>query len=216
VRAGELRYTAAGAAGAAVLGGLLHSTRLRVINGESLAAAEQAHGAAVVALWHGQLLGPTWAHRHRSYATMASRSGDGEYISRMLDHWGYQVVRGSSSRGGDTALRELARLVRRGHTAALTADGPRGPRHRLKHGVLRLAQLTGVPVIPVVSAAGSAWELRSWDRFILPRPLSRLVVLFGDAIAIPRDMQADGIAAEAERIEAIMEGLEDEARAAVR
>jgi lysophospholipid acyltransferase (LPLAT)-like uncharacterized protein len=216
VSRGTFRYAAAGAAGAAFLTTLLRSTRLRVLNGEALAAAEAAHGAAVVPLWHGQLLAPTFAFRNRSYATMASQSADGEYIARMLYHWGYQVARGSSSRGGDSALRELAELVRRGHTAALTADGPRGPRHRLKHGVLRLARMTGVPVVPVVAAAERAWRLNSWDRFMIPQPLSRVVVLFGEAVTIPEDMAQEALTAESARIEGIMTRLEAEAEAALR
>jgi lysophospholipid acyltransferase (LPLAT)-like uncharacterized protein len=213
---GGSRYVLGGAAGAALLGGLLRTTRLTVINGESLAAAERSAGAAVVALWHGDLLAPTYAYRNRDYATMASRSGDGEYIARMLHHWGYRVARGSSSRGGDAALRELTRLVRQGHTAALTADGPRGPRHRLKHGVLRLAQLTGAPVVPVASAADRAWRLKSWDRFTLPRPFSRVCVVFGAAVPIPRDSTPASIEADAARLEDMLAELGRAAEAAVR
>jgi lysophospholipid acyltransferase (LPLAT)-like uncharacterized protein len=215
VNRADLRYAAGGAAGAAVLTTLLRSTRLRVVNGEALAAAEAAFGAAVVALWHDQLLAPTFAFRNRNYATMASQSADGEYISRMLHYWRYQVARGSSSRGGDTALRQLAELVKRGHTAALTADGPRGPRHRLKLGVLRLAQLTGVPVVPVAAAASSAWRFNSWDRFMVPKPLSRVVVLFGDAVSVPPELDPDALVAEARRMEGVLEELEQQAARAV-
>jgi lysophospholipid acyltransferase (LPLAT)-like uncharacterized protein len=213
-RAG-VRYAAGGAAGAALLTTLLASTRLRVLNGEALAAAEAAHGAAVVALWHDQLLAPTYAFRNRNYATMASKSADGEYIARMLHYWRYQVARGSSSRGGDSALRELVDLVRRGHTVALTADGPRGPRHRLKLGVLRLAQRTGVPVVPVAAVASHAWRFNSWDRFMLPKPLSRVVVLFGEAVSVPADLEQDGLITEAKRMEGMLADLEQRATEAL-
>jgi lysophospholipid acyltransferase (LPLAT)-like uncharacterized protein len=146
---------------------------------------------------------------------MASRSADGEYITRMLHHWGYRVARGSSSRGGDTALRELAALVRAGHTAALTADGPRGPRHKLKFGVLRLAQLTGVPIVPVAVAADRVWRLRSWDRFIVPKPFSRVRVVFGDAIAVASDLSDDARPELAAHIERVLAELERAAEAAL-
>jgi lysophospholipid acyltransferase (LPLAT)-like uncharacterized protein len=216
VSRGNLKHVAAGTAGAAFLTALLRSTRLRVLNAEALAGAEAEFGAAVVPLWHGQLLAPTFAFRHRDYATMASRSTDGEYITHMLYRWGYRVARGSSSRGGDSALRELAQLVREGHTAALTADGPRGPRHKLKHGVLRLAAMTGAPIVPVAAAAERAWRLNSWDRFMIPQPLSRVVVLFGDPIPVRPDLGADDLATESSRVEGVMARLEAEAEAALR
>jgi lysophospholipid acyltransferase (LPLAT)-like uncharacterized protein len=133
--------------------------------------------------------------------TLASRSADGEYITRVLHHWGYHVVRGSSSRGGDTALRELVRLARAGRSVAITSDGPRGPRERLKFGVLHMAQLSGAPLVPVGSAASRAWWFESWDRFLVPRPFAKLRVAYGDALFIPRDADSDGLAAAARRIE---------------
>ncbi|HSJ26508.1 MAG TPA: lysophospholipid acyltransferase family protein [Longimicrobiales bacterium] len=212
----DVKYVAAGGAGAGLLAALMTTTRLSTIHPERLDDAERAAGAAVVALWHGELLIPTWHYRRRRFATMASRSGDGEYITRMLHHWGYRVARGSSSRGGDTALRELARHIRQGHSVALTADGPRGPRRRLKHGVLRLAQLTGVPVVPVASAADRCWRLGSWDAFMVPEPFSRVVIAFGEAVPVARSSSAGDIAETAGHVESVMAELQQVAEEAVR
>jgi lysophospholipid acyltransferase (LPLAT)-like uncharacterized protein len=204
---GGARYGAVGAAGAAVLGSLLRTTRIEFLDRDLLEDTIRVHGGAIVALWHGDLLVPTWAYRHRNFVTMASRSADGEYIARVLDRWGYSVARGSSSRGGDSALREMAELVRQGHSAALTADGPRGPRHRLKRGVLHLARLTGRPVVPVAAAAARAWIFGSWDRFTLPKPFSRVVIAIGEPVTVEPDADAAALEPLARHIEASMAEL---------
>jgi lysophospholipid acyltransferase (LPLAT)-like uncharacterized protein len=211
----ELHYRAAGAAGATLLNALLGTTRLEAEN----TAAFEPHFAAgrgvVFALWHGNLLPPTYRHRGQGIVTLASRSGDGEYITRILHHWNYHVVRGSSSRGGDTALRELVRLVRTGRSVAITVDGPRGPAGALKPGVLQIAQLTGAPLVPVGSAASRAWRLGSWDRFLVPKPFARLRVVYGDAQYIARDVKGSALEQEAGRIAGIMQDLTRRAEEAV-
>jgi lysophospholipid acyltransferase (LPLAT)-like uncharacterized protein len=212
----ELKYAAAGAAGATLLGALLRTTRIDAVHTEAFEQYWREGRAVVFALWHGCLLPPTYRHRGEGIVTLASRSGDGEYITRMLHHWKYHVVRGSSSRGGDTALRELVRLVRGGRSAAITVDGPRGPAGRLKHGVLQLAQLTGAPLVPVGSAASRGWRLRSWDRFLLPQPFARLRVVYGDAVFIRRDAGSETLPAEAERIGRMLDALTREAEAPFR
>jgi lysophospholipid acyltransferase (LPLAT)-like uncharacterized protein len=198
---GGLRYTAAGRAGGLLLDALLRTTSVERINPEAFRLHRAAGQPIVFALWHGQLLPPTWLHRHEGMVTLASRSADGEYIARLLHHWGYHVVRGSSSRGGESALRELVRLIRAGRSVAITADGPRGPREKLKPGVLQMAQLTGAVLVPVGTAADGAWRFRSWDRFLLPKPFARIRIAYGDALRIPRDTDAAGLAAHAELLE---------------
>jgi lysophospholipid acyltransferase (LPLAT)-like uncharacterized protein len=194
---GTWRYTVAGRSGAALLNALMRTTRVERINAAPFHAA-RARGPVVFVLWHGRLLPPTWLHRDEGIVTLASQSADGEYITRALHHWGYDIVRGSSSRGGESALRDLIRSIRRGRSVAVTVDGPRGPRHKVKFGVLQMAQLTGAPLIPLGTAASPAWRFNSWDRFLLPKPLARIRVAYGDPVVIPRDTkQADlpGLAA---------------------
>jgi lysophospholipid acyltransferase (LPLAT)-like uncharacterized protein len=195
------RYAAAGRTGASVLNAVMATTRIERINAEAY-RVPQARGPVVFALWHGRLLPPTWLHRHEGVVTLASHSADGEYITRMLQRWGYHVVRGSSSRGGDSALRELVRLIRGGRSVAITADGPRGPREKLKPGVLQMAQLTGAPLIPVGTAVSRAWRFDSWDRFTLPMPFARIRIAYGDAVYVPRDTASSALPALAAEVEA--------------
>jgi lysophospholipid acyltransferase (LPLAT)-like uncharacterized protein len=200
----DLRYAAAGKAGGLLLDALLGTTRMERINADAFRVHQAAGRPVVFALWHGQLLPPTWLHRQEGMVTLASRSADGEYIARVLDHWGYHVVRGSSSRGGEGALRELVRLIHAGRSVAITADGPRGPREKLKFGVLQMAQLTGAPLVPVGTAASRAWRFNSWDRFLLPLPFARIRIAYGDAVYIPRDTDTAGLVAHAAAVELLI------------
>ncbi|HEX6133931.1 MAG TPA: lysophospholipid acyltransferase family protein [Longimicrobiales bacterium] len=199
------RYALAQHAGGALLDVLMRTTRLHVRN----AAAwrdQVAQGRPVIyVLWHGRLLPLGYVHRGQGVIGLASRSADGEYIARVLRHWGFGIIRGSSSSGGDTAFRELIRVVRAGRSVALTPDGPRGPRERLKPGVIQLAQITGAPLVPVAAAASRAWWFTSWDRFLVPRPFARLHVAYADPIFVPRDPPDTG--ATAALVESALAGL---------
>ena len=140
----------------------------------------RARGAPILfALWHGRMLLSILAHRREGIVTMASRSKDGEIIAGWLEANGYSVVRGSSSRGGSQALREMVRRVRAGRDAALTVDGPTGPPRIVQPGIVQLARLTGGWILPITSSSSRPRFLASWDRYLLPRPFSRNVVLYG-------------------------------------
>jgi lysophospholipid acyltransferase (LPLAT)-like uncharacterized protein len=140
------------------------------------------------ALWHGRMFLSIQAHRGEGIATMASQSKDGELIARWLEKNGYVVVRGSTTRGGSQALREMVRLVRSGRHAALTVDGPKGPPRVVQHGVLQLARLTGAWILPITSSCSKPRFLASWDRYLLPYPFSKAVVAYGEPFPIPQDM----------------------------
>ena len=128
------------------------------------------------------------AHRRQGIVTMASQSRDGEWIARWLEKNGYVVVRGSTTRGGSQALREMVRQVRSGRHAALTVDGPRGPARVVQPGVVQLARLTGAWILPITSSSSKPRFLASWDRYLLPGPFSRSVVAYGEPFAIPEAM----------------------------
>jgi lysophospholipid acyltransferase (LPLAT)-like uncharacterized protein len=140
----------------------------------------------VFTLWHGRLLPCTHFHRHQGVVTLISQHRDGEYITRVVRRWGYTAVRGSTTRGGVEALRELIRHVRQGRSLAITPDGPKGPRERMKPGPVLIAQRTGAPIIPTVSGASRAWFPGSWDRFLIPKPFARLHIAYGEPVFVPR------------------------------
>ncbi|MCA1581780.1 MAG: lysophospholipid acyltransferase family protein [Acidobacteria bacterium] len=172
----------------------------------------QERGVPILfALWHGRMFLSIQAHRNEDIVTMASRSKDGEIIALWLERNGYRVARGSSSRAGGAALREMVREVRRGRHAALTVDGPRGPARVVQPGAVALARLTGAWILPISFSSSRPRFLSSWDRYLLPLPLSRNVVAYGDPFPIPRELSDEEAAA---RIAAALDAVTAEADAA--
>ncbi len=138
---------------------------------------DQMPGPTIYAFWHRSLLVCAHRFRHRNIAILISRSFDGELIARTVERLGFRAIRGSSSRGGPTALKQMAEAYRQGHICALTADGPRGPALIAQPGAAQLAQLVGAPWIGAFYAQPDrAWTLATWDLFLIPKPFSRVVL----------------------------------------
>ena len=196
--------------GAAIV---LHRATLKVerLHEDRYRALVKREVPILFALWHGRMYLSIQAHRRQGIVTMASQSKDGELIARWLEANGYVVVRGSSSRGGGQALREMVRQVRSGRHAALTVDGPRGPARVVQPGVVQLARLTGAWILPITSSSANGKLLSSWDRFLLPRPFSRNVVAYGEPFPISPELSDD---AAVSRIAAALDGATAEADAA--
>jgi lysophospholipid acyltransferase (LPLAT)-like uncharacterized protein len=135
------------------------------------------------ALWHNRLLlFPFVLKRYlpeRRGAALISTSRDGEILADLVERFGFEVVRGSSSRKGASAIRQLAEVIALGEDVVITPAGPRGPAYELGQGIVYLAQQSGAEVVPVNLEYSSCWRLKSWDRFILPKPFSKVRVIIG-------------------------------------
>ncbi|HEX7227148.1 MAG TPA: lysophospholipid acyltransferase family protein [Candidatus Binatia bacterium] len=169
--------------------GLLRATlRVEVLHGEHLADLQSRRIPFLLALWHGRMFLIIDEHRGKGIVTMASKSKDGDIISGWLEHNGYVVVRGSTTRGGSEALRRMVYQMRAGRNGALTVDGPKGPVRVVQPGVVRLARLTGAWILPV--SFSSSWPLffRSWDRHLVPKPFSRNFLSYGEPFPIGADL----------------------------
>jgi lysophospholipid acyltransferase (LPLAT)-like uncharacterized protein len=197
----ELRYRAAAAVGGRLLDALFATVRYELLTEETDRPFRDRGEGVIFVLWHGRLLPMAHRHRDQNVITLVSRSADGEYIARTLERWGFGSARGSSSRGGDRALRELVRHVRTGRSVAVTPDGPRGPREQVKPGALLLAQLTGQPLIPTAAGTTRAWWFGKWDRFLVPKPFARIRVAYGTPQHVPRDGGAAALEAAAARLQ---------------
>lgn len=138
-------------------------------------------------LWHETILMSVWYHRDQDVHVMISASRDGELITTIGKFFGYTAVRGSSSKGGQEATREMVDYLKEGKRCAITPDGPRGPRREMKLGAVNIARLTGAPVVCFGFAAERCWRLKSWDRFIIPKPFSRAVFVYGEPILVPAE-----------------------------
>jgi lysophospholipid acyltransferase (LPLAT)-like uncharacterized protein len=174
-------------------------------------AAEGAGERFVYAFWHAGLLPLAFTHRGRGIAVLVSRHRDGELIARLIHRLGYVTGRGSSTRGGDAGVRELLAWAGQDRHLAVTPDGPRGPAETVKDGVPFLAARTGRRVVPIALGVRSAWVLRSWDRFRIPRPFARVVVAHGPPLALAA-VDAAGEGARRE-FQAALDALTRETRA---
>ena len=147
----------------------------------------------ILCFWHRGIFASTWAFRKQNIGVITSQSFDGEYIARIISAFGYVPIRGSSSRGGARALLESRRILETGRTVAFTSDGPRGPLYVTKPGPVLLASKSGVPIVAFHIAIERAWLLKSWDRFMIPKPFSRALLCMSRQMAIPPDLDADQV-----------------------
>ena len=159
---------------------LARTWRMRIVNADAWRAMHAARKPCIIAFWHGEILGNAWFFRHQGMKTMVSTHGDGEIITRLIELWGIGAVRGSSSRGGGQALRQMVRFIEEGNSFAITPDGPRGPAGVPQSGVLLASVRTGAPIFTVRVEASRAWRMKGWDRFMVPKPFARLTIRFGD------------------------------------
>ena len=178
---------------------------------------------AVICYWHRhQLL--CWSYLRRlidrgaRIGWLISASVDGEAISDIARRMGGGIVfRGSSTSKGAEALRTMSKAIAHdGISPATTPDGPYGPRSVFKPGIVKIAQLSGVPLLPIAYCASHAWVLKTWDRFVIPRPFCRVVIAVGEPVSVPRRL--DPVATEQiqQRMERVLEALFQQARAALR
>lgn len=177
--------------GTVLLRALAFTWRIRVVNGDVVRTLNQKRQPFMYVLWHGQLLPLLWTHRNRQIAVMISEHRDGELIARVATAIGFRLIRGSTSRGAARALLGACRELESGFDIAVTPDGPRGPAGSVAPGALVISQRTGAPMVPVAASASSAWRLRSWDRFMIPKPFARLIVAYGEPIRSTADSARD-------------------------
>ena len=141
----------------------------------------------IYSFWHRAVFASAWLWRKAGVAVMVSRSFDGEYIARTIEKLGFVAVRGSSSRGGATALLGLKRQLEQGNLVAFTIDGPRGPKYVAKPGPVLLARASGAPMAAFYVALSNSWVLKTWDELTIPRPFSKALVRFSAKVRIPSD-----------------------------
>ncbi len=148
-------------------------------------------GAEIFCFWHQCVLPCTFYFRRTGATIIVSQSFDGELIARTLELFGYKTSRGSSSRGARLGLLGLKQVIASGRPAIFTADGPRGPIYRTKMGPIRLAALTGARIGAFHLQPRRAWSLRSWDRFLVPMPFTRIAVSWARWTEVPIDLAQD-------------------------
>lgn len=167
--------------------------------------AGQQAGSEIYCFWHQCVLPCTMYFRNSGAVILISRSFDGELVTRVLRMFGFDAVRGSSSRGAREGLLGLTRVIESGRTAIFTADGPRGPIYRTKMGPIKLAQVTGAPIGAFHLEPERAWTMRSWDRFLVPKPFTRICVSWAQWTHVPRKLSSGQFEEKREELNAALE-----------
>lgn len=196
-------------AGASLLRLLFATLRLRVHDPHNFRGNPPSQ-PVIYAFWHNRILAITAVFR-RDYPqgrggvlVLTSASRDGMWLGEIAQRLGLGSVRGSTSRRGATAMRELLDKVERGHDIAITPDGPRGPKYELGAGLVYLAQKAGIPILPMHAHFNSCWRLRSWDNFVIPRPFSRVDITLGPLLHVPATESETAFEHERRKIESVL------------
>lgn len=189
------------------------TTRVRVLGGEHKQALRDKKQRFLYAFWHQRQVFFTYTHRDDGAAVLVSRSKDGELIAETMRLSRIAACRGSSSRGGAVAAREMIEAVEQGLDIGITPDGPKGPAREVKPGVLFLAQKLGIPILPLTNAMTHRLELKkAWDRFQVPLPFGRAVLVYAPPIWVK---EGDDLEAKAAELKAALDRITAEAEAAV-
>ena len=143
--------------------------------------------------WHENLLMPAYHYGNPNINVLISNHSDGEMIAQACTHLGFSLVRGSSTRGGIEAIRNMVKLSKAGGHIAITPDGPKGPRGVIQQGVIYLAAKSGLPIIPMGFAYSSVKRAKSWDKFVIPNPFSKVIMVTTPEIHIPADINKDSL-----------------------
>jgi lysophospholipid acyltransferase (LPLAT)-like uncharacterized protein len=170
---------------------LCKTLRISVSNKEQIDKLEVQDKNYVVAFWHGTMLLPWYLNRNKNFAALISKSKDGELLGRILSHWNYDVIRGSSSSGGDVALGIMVDYAKSKSSIAITPDGPRGPAFKMKAGAVITAKKSGLPLVLLGVGYKSSRKLKSWDSFQVPYFFTKANVKFSEPIYINNNLNYD-------------------------
>ena len=194
-----------------ILSGLIRftgiTTSVKQVNKKVLAREIKNHGRVILATWHQNIFFSIWLLRKKEFTALISGSEDGEIISNVFNNFGYSAVRGSTSKGGIPALKQLINLLKKGNSVALTPDGPLGPPEKIQSGVILLAKYANVPIIPWHYEAHNQWRLKSWDQHKIPKPFTTIIESFGEPFHVPKTLLTEEVPLFCEKLETILKEL---------
>lgn len=167
---------------------LFKTLKIEYHNRETIEKLENEKQNFVLAFWHGTMLVSWYVNKNKNFAALTSKSKDGDLLARVLKHLNYEVVRGSSSDGGDVALGIMIDYAKNGYSVALTPDGPRGPAHKFKAGAAITAKKSEVPLVLCGVGISKKKHLKSWDKFEVPGFFSKICVLYSDPLHVSTDL----------------------------
>lgn len=192
----------------------------KVIGSELADRIVSGNEAYIPCYWHGHTLVcvnlvRSWLRRGFKGCFVISASVDGEVPTKIAESWGAYVIRGSASKTGTLVMRDAHRVMKQGISIISAPDGPRGPCHEFKAGVVLMSRIGGAPMVPIAFAANRAWTLNTWDRFVLPMPFARIVISIGEPVEVPRGASMADIEAIRLKMKAAIDAQIQVSRAAV-
>ncbi|NUN09459.1 MAG: lysophospholipid acyltransferase family protein [Ignavibacteriaceae bacterium] len=191
--------------------GVCRSLKAEVINYSPLKELLDKNARVIIAFWHSTMLYPWYFHRGRNMMGLTSQSKDGEILARVLRKWGYQTARGSSHKGGKVALEIMVDYARFEGSVCITPDGPTGPVYKFKPGAVVSAKKASVPLVMLGVAYENAIKLKSWDRFEIPKPFTKVRLIFSDPVYIDKDTEYEKVSEMIIKCEEQLNGLQSEA-----
>jgi lysophospholipid acyltransferase (LPLAT)-like uncharacterized protein len=194
-----------------VLNVLCKTLRVSVKNDETLEKLVKENRNFIIAFWHGTMLLPWYLHRNENIAALTSKSKDGDLLAKLLKSWNYQVIRGSSSSGGDIALGIMIDYAKNNNSIAITPDGPKGPARKLKAGAVVTAKKSGLPLIFIGIGYKSKRILRNWDSFQIPALFSKANVVYSQPFYINKNLDYNSTSEMINSCEAKLNELQLEA-----
>lgn len=176
------------------------------------AAGYHPQGVFAIATWHGNSFAGTIGHAWQNFSPLCSHSKDGSMVAFICDRMGLKPVRGSSSRGGGEAREQLLAAIRDGSNPAFTVDGPKGPIYDAKPGVIAVAKAGRCAILPMCAMGERNWVLRSWDRLHIPKPFSRVAILYGSPIIVPENAEGEAFEGRRQALNQSLNTLQSEVR----
>lgn len=176
--------------------------RWTIVGEEEYGRLRRSRKPVILAMWHGRIFVVPYFFRNRGIMPLVSPSRDGEIPATMMDHWGYKTLRGSSSHSIVKAWNVMVRELQSGGEVIIVPDGPRGPDRVLKEGCLKLSQATGAAVVPFTFSASRKKVLKSWDKFLMFPPFSRVVALYGLPFVVDPKLKGEALESLRRKVEA--------------
>jgi len=190
---------------------LLKTIRLEIKNGDAVNKLFAEKKNFVAASWHGSMMIGWYLHRKKNFSALVSKSKDGDILANVLEKWNYKIIRGSSHIGGKKALELMLDLIKQKFSVAITPDGPTGPRHKMKAGAVVASKKSNVPLFLVGIGIRNKFVMKSWDSFEVPKPFSKVVVVYSDPISIDANLSYEETDQRIHECEALLNKLQKEA-----
>ncbi|MCH8940987.1 MAG: lysophospholipid acyltransferase family protein [Bacteroidetes bacterium] len=190
---------------------LCKSLRITFKNKEVIKKLENENQKFVLAFWHGSMLLPWYLQRYKNFAGLTSKSKDGDLLARVLNLWRYNVVRGSSTEGGEIALGILLDYAKNGYSISITPDGPLGLYRKMKAGAIITAKKSGLPLVLIGVGFKRKSNLKSWDKFTVPKLFTKATVIYSNPIRIDKDLSYNETSKMIEKCEKILNQIQNEA-----